>query len=116
MPTPIDKDLYERAKREIYAIYKGPSAYRSGALVKRYKELGGRYKGNKQTSDLKRWFDEDWEDVGGPEPYPVYRPTKRINKMTPLTVKEIDPKNLKKQIQQKQKIRGTANLPPFKKK
>lgn len=29
--------------------------------------------------------------------YPVYRPTKRISKATPLIVQEIDPKNLRKQ-------------------
>lgn len=116
MPTPLDKALYERAKREIYAIYKQPSAYRSGALVKRYKELGGRYSGNRETSDLKRWFQEEWKDIGGDEPYPVYRPTRRVTKKTPLTTREIDPKNLKQQIKTKQRIKGTSNLPPFKKK
>lgn len=114
MPTPIDKDLYERAKREIYAIYKQPSAYRSGALVKRYKELGGRYSGTKPTSGLTQWFKEEWKDIGGNAPYPVYRPTKRIAKTTPLTVMEIDPKNLRQQIELKQRIKGKKNLPPFK--
>jgi hypothetical protein len=45
--------------------------------------------------------------------YPVYRPTKRINKNTPLTVFEIDKKNLQKQIKLKQIIRGNKNLPKF---
>ncbi len=36
---PINKKLYERVKREIYPLYKKPSAYRSGAVVKRYKDL-----------------------------------------------------------------------------
>lgn len=115
MPSPIDKELYERAKQEIYSIYKKPSAYRSGALVKRYKELGGRYSGNKSSGDLTRWFKEEWKDIGGKE-YPVYRPTKRISKETPLTIQEIDKANLKQQIQKKQKIKGSSNLPPFKKK
>lgn len=40
----LDPDIYERAKKIVYAQYKKPSAYRSGALVKKYKQLGGRYK------------------------------------------------------------------------
>jgi hypothetical protein len=36
-----DKALYEKAKATVYAIYKKPSAFRSGALVKEYKRLGG---------------------------------------------------------------------------
>jgi len=35
---------------------------------------------------------------------------------TPLTVQEIKPSNLRKQIYLKQLIRGSANLPPFIKK
>jgi hypothetical protein len=48
--------------------------------------------------------------------YPVYRPTVRVNKQTPLLVSEIDPKNLKQQIKLKQKIKGEKNLPKFLKK
>lgn len=114
MATPLDPQLYERAKREIYARYDRPSAYRSAALVKRYKELGGRYTGPKPRGGLDQWFREAWRDVGGPAPYPVYRPTKRVAASTPLTVQEIDPKNLRQQIAKKQQIKGTANLPPFK--
>lgn len=117
MAVPIDKELYEKAKEIVYKQYLKPSAYRSGALVKKYKELGGRYKDDdkKDIKPLERWFKELWMDVGNKE-YPVYRPTKRINKDTPLTIDEIDKKNLKKQIELKQKIKGKKNLPPFKKK
>lgn len=110
----LNKKLYEKAKKDIYAKYKKPSAYRSGALVKRYKELGGKYSGNKKRGSLTRWFKEKWRDVGGKN-YPVYRPTKRISKKTPLTVREISPKNLRNQINLKQRIRGSRNLPAFKK-
>ena len=44
----LDKKLYEKVKKDIYSKYKKPSAYRSGALVKQYKKLGGRYSGNKK--------------------------------------------------------------------
>jgi len=115
MAIPIDKKLYEKAKEIVYKQYEKPSAYRSGALVKKYKELGGKYKDDDKEKPLKRWFQEKWSDVGKKD-YPVYRPTKRINKNTPLTVKEIDKKDLEKQIKLKQKIKGSKNLPAFKKK
>jgi hypothetical protein len=86
----LDPDIYQRAKRIVYAQYKKHSAYRSGALVKKYKQLGGRYKdsgreGPLGRGKLKQWFEEKWKDVGNRE-YPVYRPTVRVNKDTPLTV------------------------------
>jgi len=108
-----DKALYEKAKATVYAIYKKPSAFRSGALVKEYKRLGGTYSGKKTKMGLTAWFKSKWMDIGGKE-YPVFRPTVRVNKATPLTVQEIDPKNLRKQIELKQKIKGKKNLPPFK--
>lgn len=109
--VPLNKKLYERAKAEVYPRYKKPSAYRSGAVVKRYKDLGGKFKDN-NGRPLARWFAEEWRDVGN-QAYPVYRPTKRITKDTPLTPKEIDPENLKLQIREKQEIKGDANLKPF---
>lgn len=111
---PNNKKLWEQAKNEVFKIYKTNSAYRSGAIVKKYKELGGTFKGTKTKEGLTRWFKEKWEDVGGQE-YPVYRPTKKVSKKTPLTKSEIDPENLKKQIKLKQKIKSQV-LPKFKKK
>jgi len=104
--------LYNKVKKEADKIYKKPSAYKSGYIVKKYKELGGTYSGKKTSSGLTAWYNEKWTDVGGKD-YPVYRPTKRINSSTPLLVSEIDPKNLKTQIALKQKIKGKKNLPPF---
>jgi len=114
MPIVIDKELYDLVKQKADEVYKKPSAYKSGYIVKTYKQLGGRYQDDNQTKHLKRWFKEKWEDIGH-QSYPVYRPTIRINKLTPLTVDEIDKTNLKKQIKQKQIIRGEKNLTPFKK-
>ncbi|ULY68424.1 cysteine protease [Essdubovirus chlorellae] len=112
--VPINKKLYEKAKEIVYPQYKKPSAYRSGAVIKKYKELGGRFKDDGERK-LKRWFQEEWKDWGNKE-YPVYRPSKRITKDTPLTPGEIDPENLKMQIKEKQKIKGEKNLKPFEKK
>jgi len=109
---PLNKKLYERAKAIVYPKYKKPSAYRSGAVVKMYKDMGGKFKDNEGGRPLARWFKEEWKDVGNKE-YPVLRPTKRISKDTPLTAKEIDPENLQLQIKEKQKIKGEQNLKPF---
>jgi len=118
MPTPTDGSLYEKVKKEIYAKYTKHSAYRSGAVVKEYKKQFKEKYGNKEpykddgkTKNLARWFKEGWISVGGD--YPTYRPTKRVDKNTPLTVQEINPANLKKQVVLKQRIRGKSNLPPF---
>jgi len=108
----IDKELYERAKEKADEKYSHPSAYKSAYIQKSYKDMGGRYKNLHIDKPLKNWFMQKWEDVGHQE-YPVYRPTVKY-KDTPITVDEIDKKDLKKQIKLKQKIKGTENLPPFK--
>ena len=109
---PTDMALYEKAKATVYPRYDKPSAYRSGALQKEYKRLGGTYTDDKGGRPLQRWFKEGWEDVGGEE-YPTYRPTKRISKDTPLTASEVSPTNLRQQTALKQQYRGEKNLPPF---
>ena len=43
MSVPTDKKLYEKVKAEIYKKYPTHSAYRSGLLVKEYKNRGGKY-------------------------------------------------------------------------
>lgn len=115
MPIPKNKLLYEKIKKQADLVYDHPSAYKSGYIIKMYKKYGGEYEDDNKPKNLKRWFKEKWGDIGNKE-YPVYRPTIRVNKNTPLTINEIDKNNLKKQIKLKQKIRGNKNLPAFKKK
>jgi hypothetical protein len=118
MPTPSNPELYEKIKKEVWDQYKKPSAYRSGQLVKKYKEAGGKYLEDNEEKNLARWFAENWQRVGpfknDEKSYPVYRPTKRISEKTPLTVEEIDPIDLMMKSIQKQKIKGKENLKPFK--
>ena len=111
MAEPLDKSLYLDVKKYANTIYEKPSAYKSGFIVKTYKQRGGRYKGDGERP-LTRWFQENWKDIGNKD-YPVYRPTKRISKLTPLLPSEIDPNNLKQQIQKKQILKGEQNLQPF---
>jgi hypothetical protein len=115
MPIIDNPKLYEQAKRIADEKYSKPSAYKSGFIVKKYKELGGTYTDDKKPKNLKRWFKEDWKDIGGLD-YPVYRPNIKISSKTPLIPKEIDKKNMLEQIVLKQKIKGKHNLPPFEKK
>ena len=112
MPVPANQTLYNQVKQSADLIYKKPSAYKSGYIVKKYKELGGTYIDDKKPKDLKRWFKEDWKDIGGLD-YPVYRPTKRVSEKTPLTPNEIKPSNLARQIILKQEYKGDSNLPKF---
>ena len=99
-----------KQKKKADEKYKKNSAYKSAFIVKTYKELGGEYVGKKdEKTGLSRWFEEDWVNIGGDDDYPVFRPTKRITKDTPLTIDEVDKNDLKKQIKIKQKIKEKSN-------
>jgi hypothetical protein len=119
MPIIDNQNLYDKVKQEADEKYKKPSAYKSGWIVKRYKDLGGTYTNDNKPKNLKRWFKEDWKDIGKEtlppslSLYPVFRPTIRVNKNTPLTPSEINSSNLIKQSLIKQVIKGDKNLSPF---
>lgn len=115
MPIINNQKLYENAKKIADEIYDKPSAYKSGFIVKKYKELGGTYNDDDNEKSLKRWFKEKWKDIGNGK-YPVYRPTLKISEKTPLLEDEIDLDNLKEQIRLKQILRENQNLPKFKQK
>ena len=110
---PFNPELYKKAKAIADEKYDKPSAYKSGFIVKTYKELGGTYVDDNQPKDLKRWFKEDWINLAKQDEYPVLRPSKIVSSKTPLTVGELTPKQIKDQVKLKQKIKGTKNLPPF---
>ena len=113
MPTPENKELYQEVIRYIDTIYKKPSAYRSGAIVKEYKRRGGRYIDDNKPKNLERWFKEKWTSINSTHGYPTYRPTKRITKDTPYTVSEIPKERLLEQYILKQFYKGDKNLPKF---
>ncbi len=126
---PLDKNLYNRVKRETikkFDVY--PSAYANGYLVKRYKELGGKFssRSSKKKSNLKRWYDERWVDISRPMrskkgskktrsigyescgrktsrsgKYPVCRPYVRISSKTPMTVKQMSKSSRNSAIRRK---------------
>jgi hypothetical protein len=112
MSVPVNKALYERVKKKVYALYDKPSAYRSGALVQEYKRQGGTYEKKTNEKPLQRWFQEEWKNVAPKGKYPVLRPTKRISYKTPTTLSEIPKKRIQEQVKLKQKIKE-KNLPKF---
>tara|TARA_R110000868_G_scaffold273154_3_gene532388 strand:+ start:144 stop:551 length:408 start_codon:yes stop_codon:yes gene_type:complete len=108
MSEPIDKKLYERIKAKVQKRIPKNSAYRSGIIVKEYKEAGGKYSGKKDdTKGLGRWFKEKWTNQRGGIGYKkkgdIYRPTKRVSKDTPKTFKELTLTQKKKAITEKKK-------------
>lgn len=117
MPTPNDKNLYEKIKKKIIKDNPKHSAYRSGLIVKTYKEAFAKkynkkkspYKGTKPKTGLTRWFKEEWRnqrnEVGYKYPNDIYRPTKRISKKTPITMSELTDKELKSAMKKKAKYK-----------
>ena len=107
MAVPKNKALYNRVKAKIVAKNPKHSAYRSGAIVKAYKAAGGGYSGAKPKKGLTRWFKEDWRTEKGKKTYKeggtIFRPTKRITKDTPKTMKELSTSAKKKAIAEKKK-------------
>ena len=99
----INPVLYRKAYDHINIKYGSTSsAYRSMAIVKRYKELGGKYRGNKTAAKgTTRWLKERWIQVvpfvtsGKVVPCGAShrrkhacRPLRRVSEKTPITVFE----------------------------
>lgn len=118
MPTPTNKALYERVKKEIIAKNPKHSAYRSGLIVKTYKQRGGKYSGSKDSKKgLSRWFKEDWRTEKGKKTYKeggtIFRPTRRVTSKTPTTMSELSAKEKKAAIKEK---KATGRVRKYKKK
>lgn len=134
-PVPANPALYARVKREADAVFLAPtSAYKSGWIVRTYKERGGTYKtpptSVKSTihtpTGLTRWFAEKWVNLNAPSSpcgrehathngkYPLCRPSVRITAETPRTTKELSPASIKKANKEKQKVkeRGRVRFTP----
>lgn len=113
MSKPKDQDLYDKVKKEIYLKYPKHSAYRSGILVKSYKEAYEKkykrkdaYLGSKNPNQgLQRWFNEFWVNQRGQIGYEkkgdIYRPLFRITKDTPTTYSELSKSQIQKAMKEK---------------
>tara|TARA_R110000824_G_scaffold183534_1_gene364545 strand:+ start:196 stop:618 length:423 start_codon:yes stop_codon:yes gene_type:complete len=108
----IDKSKYRKAKKKADETYKKPSAYKSMFIQKVYKELGGRYKGKKKANaSTTRWLEEKWIQVipfltknkkvicgEDNKKSKVCRPSRRVDKKTPITIQELKKKYDKKTL------------------
>ena len=117
MPEPKNKALYNRIKAAVVKKNPKHSAYSSGLIVKKYKAAGGTYSGSKpKKKGLSRWFKEDWRTEKGKKTYKeggtIFRPTKRITKDTPTTMKELTPAQKKRAIKEK---KATGRVKKYKK-
>lgn len=104
-PKPTNMTLYNKIKARVIKRIPKHSAYRSGIIVKEYKEAGGKYSGDKSKGKLGRWFKEEWKNQRGGQGYKkkgdIYRPTKRISKDTPATHKELTKAEKEKAMKEK---------------
>lgn len=110
---PTDQKLYDRIKKKVYSQYKVHSAYRSGQLVKQYKEAFEKKHGKDKkpytgkSDKLKNWFREKWRTQEGSTTYQkkgdIFRPTVKVSKKTPTTFKELTKKEIERAKKQKKK-------------
>lgn len=116
MNKPVDINLYNKTKKMIYKKIPKHSAYRSGLVVKTYKDRFKKKYGNrtpytgktcKKCKGLGRWFAEKWVNQRGEVGYKykndIYRPTYKITKKTPKTHKELNKKQIKRARTEKYK-------------
>lgn len=103
---PANASLWKRIKLQADKIYKKPSAYKSGFIVKKYKEEGGTFVHKKNANEgLSRWFAEEWKNQHGKTGYAhandVYRPSKKVTSKTPKTWNELSEKQIEKAKKEK---------------
>lgn len=130
---PINQELYNKIKDEVYKKYPKHSLFRSALIVKKYLKEGGKYEGKENQMNIKKWFKQNWisandylrdktvkcgeantqEDYNE---YPLCRPKAILDKLTKPEIKKmVDEKNKigKKQLKTKD-ILGTEkyNIKP----
>jgi hypothetical protein len=120
----LDKDIYTRAKRKIDMEHKKHSAFKSMAILKEYKSMGGRIKEGTGKKGTTKWLKEDWRNLtpyttgkvtsiaktpkcgvkGEDQKLPsICRPTKKVDSKTPQLAQTYSKTQLKKALEQKKK-------------
>jgi hypothetical protein len=122
MPEPINKEIYAKAKAIINQKYgTNTSAYRSMALVKKYKSMGGKYRDDGGSRKTTRWLNEKWVNLNAPKEgggyeecgkrgssgkYPLCRPSKTVSSDTPKRFQQISKSRLNLVNLKKQKLQN----------
>ena len=131
-PKPLKPILYAQVKTEADRIFLTSSAYKSGWIVKTYKDRGGTYEDkpltkSKTKTGLTRWFEEKWVDLtrknthgtyadcGRPKAtlrgtYPLCRPSVHVNSQSPKTPKELTKTAIAQAKKEKQQIKQKGNI------
>lgn len=126
MPEPINKELYAKAKAAINQKYgTKTSAYRSMALVKKYKSMGGKYRDDGGSKKTTRWLNEKWVNLNAPKKeggyeecgkrgssgkYPLCRPSQTVNSETPKKYQDIPKSRIDIVNLKKQKLQNKGNV------
>jgi hypothetical protein len=126
MPEPINKELYAKAKAAINQKYgTKTSAYRSMALVKKYKSMGGKYRDDGGSKKTTRWLNEKWVNLNAPKKeggyeecgkrgssgkYPLCRPSQTVNSETPKKYQDIPKSRIDIVNLKKQKLQNKSNI------
>jgi hypothetical protein len=126
MPEPINKELYAKAKAIINQKYgTNTSAYRSMALVKKYKSMGGTYRDDGGSRKTTRWLNEKWVNLnakkegGGYEEcgtrskdgkYPLCRPSVTVSSDSPKKYQDIPKSRIDIVNLKKQKLQNKGNV------
>lgn len=126
MPEPVNKELYARAKAKVNQTYgTGTSAYRSMAIIKTYKNMGGTYRDDGGSKKTTRWLNEKWVNLNAPKKgggyevcgkrgkdgkYPLCRPSKTVSKETPKKYQDISKSDIRTTNIAKQRIKGSGNI------
>jgi len=126
MPEPINKELYAKAKAIINQKYgTKTSAYRSMALVKKYKSMGGKYRDDGGSKKTTRWLNEKWVNLNAPKKeggyeecgkrgssgkYPLCRPSQTVNSETPKKYQDIPKSKIDIVNLKKQKLKNKGNI------
>jgi hypothetical protein len=127
MPEPVNKELYAKAKAAINQTYgTKTSAYRSMALIKKYKSMGGTYRDDGGSKKTTRWRKEKWVDLNQPKEgggyhvcghkntqnnkYPLCRPSKTVSSETPKKYQDISQSRIATVNLKKQKLKNKGNI------
>lgn len=115
MSIPKDMTLYNKIREQVKKDIPKHSAYRSGTIVKKYKNAYRKKHGNSAPykgvrnpdGGLSLWFKSKWRNQRGGVGYKkkgdVYRPTVRVNKKTPKTFKQLTKSQIMKAMMEKRK-------------
>lgn len=123
-PKYKNPEIYKKAKAQIDKEHKKHSAYKSMALIKLYKEMGGKIDESKSKKGTEKWLKEKWINLtpvalgitslskapkcGNKHPKQgknpsICRPKVKVNSKTPSLASSYSNTQLKKALEMKKK-------------